>query len=78
MNVRPILNEVGRYAVESRSKTDTPEHLCDILSDECGCRDWVCNHREKGPHYRCAHLKAARAYAFEDYLSVMREISLSR
>jgi hypothetical protein len=82
MKVTPILGEVGRYRVESRSKADTPEHTCDILSSECGCRSWVCNHashlRRHGHPYLCAHLLTAREYAFNEYLEVMREVSLSR
>jgi hypothetical protein len=82
MKVTPIHGEVGRYRVESRSKKDAPEHTCDILNSECGCRGWICNHashvRLTDQPYLCAHLKAAREYAFNDYLEVMREVALSQ
>ena len=72
--VIPIHMEPGRYYVQS-SATST-RHLCDILSDECGCADWVCRqraHREKtGLPYHCKHLKAAREFALNDYIEVMR------
>lgn len=81
MNVTPIMGELGRYRVESRSKADVPEHTCDILNNECGCRGWICNHaqfkKDHGKPYLCAHLKAARIYAFNDYLEIMRECALS-
>lgn len=80
MTVRPLIGEVGRYFVESESTGG--EHLCDILENCCGCAAWTCNHRkhkaETGKPLLCKHLKAARRYAFNDYLEVMREVALSR
>jgi hypothetical protein len=82
MNVQPITGEVGRYRVESRSKREAPEHTIDILEDECSCRTWVCRHRsyreEQGRPYRCAHILAAREYALNDFIEVMRDHALAR
>jgi hypothetical protein len=80
MKVRPISFEVGRYFVEST--TTGGEHLCDVLEDTCGCADWTCKHRKHtaatSTPYRCKHLKAAREYALNDYIEVMRECALRR
>lgn len=81
MKVYPVIGEVGRYRVESES-VPGQSHLCDILESSCGCAAWTCKHREHeastGSPLLCKHLKAARAYAFDDYLEVMREVALSR
>lgn len=81
MKVEPVINEVGRYYVQSETHADQ-RHLCDILESSCGCAAWTCNHRkhkaETGKPLLCKHLKAARLYAFNDYLEVMREVALSR
>ena len=77
MKVESVMGSVGLFHVESRSKRDADSHLVDVLSDECGCRDWVCNHR-RIPHYRCAHLEAARQHCLTVYLEAMREAQLSQ
>lgn len=81
MNVEPVIHEVGRYYVQSETHADQ-RHLCDILESSCGCAAWTCRQRKHkaatGKPYLCKHLKAARLYAFNDYLEVMREVALSR
>ena len=81
MNVEPIIGEVGRYWVGSETIPGA-RHLVDILDSQCGCGDYVCRRaalqKETGKQYFCKHLIAARTYAFEDYLEVMRAVALER
>lgn len=80
MTVEPVMGEVGRYWVESESTEG--RHLVDLLSGECGCASWVCRQRaykaKWGVPLRCKHIIAAREYALDDYLEIMREHALTR
>ena len=70
--VIPVQGEVGRYRVTF----NVTQHLCDILTNERGCADWVCRqraHKEKtGLPMMCKHIRAAREFALNDYIEVMR------
>ena len=76
MKVEPVMAEVGRYWVESRT-TPGQRHLADILENQCGCPDYVCRrgkHRARwGEDYRCAHIRAAREYCLNNFLETVRE-----
>jgi len=73
--VTPVMGEVGRYRVASRTHPDQT-HLVDIVEGQCGCASYVCKRRERelatGLPYRCYHLKAARQFALECYIEEMR------
>ena len=81
MKVYPIIGEVGRYQVESES-VPGQTHLVDILEGACGCAAWTCNHRKHqaatGKPLRCKHILAAREYALNDFIEVMKEHALTR
>ncbi len=74
--VHPVLGEVGRYRVQSRSNA-SENHLVCIVDNQCGCADYVCrrvaHERLTGMPYRCVHLKLARHFALESYIQTMRE-----
>lgn len=81
MNVSPIIGEIGRYYCESESSPGV-RHVCDIIENQCGCGDYVCrrgaHEASTGKPYRCKHINAAREYALNDYIEVMREHVLSK
>jgi hypothetical protein len=80
MTVTPIAGEVGRYMCQSTPTSQ--EHLVDILEDACGCAAFTMNHRRyKQTHNTplfCKHLVAAREYALNGLIEVMKENALAR
>lgn len=80
-NVTPVIGSIGMYYVDSASSHGV-RHLVDLLECACGCADWTCRQREyrhtTGKPYRCRHILAAREYALDDLLEVMKEASLSK
>ena len=76
-----IFGEPLCYLVESESHPG--EHYkVDLVEDECGCRDWVCRHRQyresTSRPYRCKHIKALREIAIDEIIEHIKEQSLAK
>lgn len=79
MKYTHIMGEAFCYLVQSESRPD--EHYrVDLIEDQCGCRDWVCRHRQHnentGQHYRCKHIKNLRELALDEIIEHVREQNL--
>jgi hypothetical protein len=48
-----------------------------LVENECGCRDWVCRHRQHteqtGQIYRCKHIKQLREIALDDIIEHIKQ-----
>jgi len=81
MKYTPIMGEALCYLVQSESRP-SEHYRVDLIEDECGCRDWVCRHRQHyektGTDYRCKHIKALREIALDDIIDHIREQALTR
>ena len=81
MKYNIIVGEALCYMVQSESRPN--EHYrVDLVEGECGCRDWVCRHRqykeETGKPYRCKHIKNLREIALDDIIEHISEQNLAK
>ena len=81
MKYQIIQGEPFCYLVESESH-DGEVYRVDLIEGECGCRDWVCRHRqyreEHGRPYRCKHIIRMRDVAMDDIIEHIKETTLAQ
>ena len=76
MKYEIIMGEALCYLVHSDSHPGE-SYRVDLIEGECGCRDWVCRHRqykeETGQIYRCKHIKQLREIALNDIIEHIKQ-----
>ena len=76
MQYEIITGEAFCYLVHSETQAEE-SYRVDLVENECGCRDWVCRHRqhkeETGQVYRCKHIKQLREIALNDIIEHIKQ-----